>query len=181
MVSCFCVRKGSWFETQLEFKKWEPLPCMEERSTSHLPVELSPHPSQDAVIPVYMPVIHNLPLCCPQLPPCWFLTSQACLEKGWEEALTVAQSVPFIPVSLFCCLMVLFLRSRREERIWPDWGLMCFWIMSFWLRSDVLLRIIHILKTTPVGSQEMALCDSGLVLCFLPANSNWCTPWWKKN
>lgn len=57
----------------------------------------------------------------------------------------------FILVSLFCCLMVLFLRSRREKVRWPDWGLTSFWI-------------IQILKTTPVGSQGWL--NMILVWCF---------------
>lgn len=51
--------------------------------------------------------------------------------KGVGKKPWLAQSVPFIPVSLFCCMMVLFLRSRRT---WED---------MTWLRSDVLLDNPH--------------------------------------
>lgn len=172
MVSCFCARKGFWFETQSQLKSGN---CCLARSRGAPAIYLQcENDKASGAVPSPIPFVrccHSYMVgCCSEsasvisLAAALLVYNLGSLDFGLE-------SVPFIPVSLFCCLtffFFFFLRSRREEGRWPDWGLMPLWI-------------IHILQTTPVGSQETTWHNSGMVLHSLPANSSCYALWWKKN
>lgn len=103
------------------------------------PMELCPHQYPSSMVACHSESASVISLACTLLVcDLWSLFG----KMLWRSLDCGSQLVPFIPVSCFCCLMVLFLRSTREEGRWPYRGLMSFWIIHIlwghgrWLQHD---------------------------------------------